>query len=76
MVSSAFGLPTLWHCSQPLIMAAGPSDCVNRWRGRLLPPGWYFSEKRLLRGKNTSCRKPPPRKWPRASCGGIADKSS
>jgi hypothetical protein len=26
IVPSLFGLPTLWHCSQPLVMADGPSS--------------------------------------------------
>ena len=26
IVPSAFGLPTLWHCSQPLVIADWPSN--------------------------------------------------
>ena len=28
-VPSALGVPTLWHCSQPLVIADAPSSCAS-----------------------------------------------
>jgi hypothetical protein len=39
IVPPLFGLPTLWHCSQPLVLAAPPSSCTKGCGGRRVPPG-------------------------------------
>ena len=39
IVPSSFGLPTLWHCAQPLVVDDAPSSCVSGCAGRRVPPG-------------------------------------
>ena len=34
-----FGLPTLWHWAQPLVVADAPSMAMSGCAGRLAPPG-------------------------------------
>jgi hypothetical protein len=54
IVPSSFGLPTLWHCAHPLVVAETPSILVSGWAGRLAPPGWYRSENSTCSGFNPS----------------------
>ena len=39
IVPSAFGLPTPWHLTQPLAIAASPSSATRALAGRLHAPG-------------------------------------
>ena len=39
MVPSSFGLPTLWHLAQPLVVADAPSSFTSGCAGRFAPPG-------------------------------------